>query len=485
LPSSTILFDGALPKAKQYERAVRNDRYNAQVNGLRANFPSEACPRPTSLGSTSYSFLAPALREALADSEYASLTFTVPGEADDWCAPYANKHPSTVIFSDDTDLLLYEFPRDVRIISFRDSELWPEPKFKGYYPARICQQLGLPSLGVYAYLLTNDPHKAELKLLEEAKCVDTASEAYNDFIKRYTVTSESINTFDIQWADASLQRLDVRVSEVVHQCLNSVPAPVAYLPFLVEDKHRSSAWNVGQDLRAVSYSLIAKDGIKVREHRRKAQRVTKQDVQMYESVELRATLQTYVESIRSWIEWTTERQVPQTLVWPLYAVSMLLPELKTPPFFTQLCRLLSADFDNTWNFIHLTGCLHAGLYSLRMLKQCAAVWLTLNKNDSSHLLLLVTQLQTDLQSLGSIAELFLVPGQARKHLRDHDLVYENLAEIYAAAKVEVPIEQKSAKRGKKQQREAERKERRKQEGGTKTSDNTFDVLSFMNAARKN
>jgi hypothetical protein len=267
--------------------------------------------------------------------------------------------------------------------------------------------------------------------------------------------------------------------------LNSVPAPVAYLPFLVEDKHRSSAWNVGQDLRAVSYSLIAKDGIKVREHRRKAQRVTKQDVQMYESVELRATLQTYVESIRSWIEWTTERQVPQTLVWPLYAVSMLLPELKTPPFFTQLCRLLSADFDNTWNFIHLTGCLHAGLYSLRMLKQCAAVWLTLNKNDSSHLLLLVTQLQTDLQSLGSIAELFLVPGQARKHLRDHDLVYENLAEIYAAAKVEVPIEQKSAKRGKKQQREAERKERRKQEGGTKTSDNTFDVLSFMNAARKN
>ena len=206
---------------------------------------------------------------------------------------------------------------------------------------------------------------------------------------------------------------------------------------------------------------------------------------MYDSGELQETVQTYMESIRAWIDWTTERQVPRTLVWPLYAVSMLLPELKTPPSFTQLLRILSADFDNTWNFIHLTACLHAGLYSLRMLSQCVGVWLTFNQDNSSGLLPLVTQLQIDLQSVGSISELFLVPGQARISLRDNDLLREILTEIYAAAKVEVPVEHKSAKKGKKQQREAERKDRRKQESVTKTNDNTFDVLAFMNAARKN
>lgn len=473
------MFDGALPKTKQCERIGRNDRYNNQVNGFRANYPSETCPRPTPLGSTSYSFLAPALREALDSSEYASLTCTVPGEADDWCASYANTYPSAVIFSDDTDLLLYGFPREMRIIYFKDTELWPEPKFKGYCPARICQDLELTSLGAYAYLLSKDIHQPERKLIEEAKCIGASSTGYSRFIERYT----AINAADLlntQRAKSSMQNLDVRVSEMVHQSMSLASAPVVYLPFLVEDKHRSSAWNIGQDLRTISYSLLTRTGFAVQEHRRKAQKVTAQEIRLFGTEELNTTIHTYAESIRAWLEWTNARRVPGEAVWPLYAVGMVLPEIKTAPSLVQMIRILNADFDNTWNFIHLTACLHAGLYSLRMLKQCIDVFLTLNEDGSTPLLPVAAQLQSNLQSMGTITELFVVPGQAKTWLGDQDVLRELLASIYASANVEVPTEQKSNKRLKKQQREAERKGKRRQEGG-----NVFNVLEFMNTARRN
>ncbi|KAF1974794.1 hypothetical protein BU23DRAFT_91019 [Bimuria novae-zelandiae CBS 107.79] len=481
---STILFDGALPKTKQHERVTRNDRYNQQVNGLRSNYPSEACPIPTSLGPASYAFLAPALRETLGDSEYASITSTVPGEADDWCAPYANKHPKSVIFSDDTDLLLYDFPGEVRIIFFRDTDLWPEPKLKGYYPPRICQDLGLSNLGTFAYCLSQDPFKSETALIEEAQSVNRASGSYHNFIERYTTGFTTANPFDTQWANPSLQNLDVRTSEFVFQSLDSTPKPTIYLPFLVEDKHRASAWNIGQDLRAVAYSFVAAEQSNVQEHRRKAQKVTMHEIELYPLHDLPATVRTYTESIRVWLEWSTKRKVPGELVWPLYAIGMVLPELNTPPSFAQLLRILSGDFDNSWNFIHLTACLHAGLYSLRVVKQCVDVWLSLNNDSSSPLLDHAKQLQLGLQQIGSISELFLVPGQGKRALGDAEVVRELLVEIYASAKVEVPLERKSNKKAKKQQREAERKGRRKQETATQTDSNVFDVLAFMNAARK-
>jgi hypothetical protein len=485
IPSTAILFDGALPETKEAERIARIARYNRQINGLRSTFPSTPCPIPSSLGSASYSFLAPALREALANSEYASITRNVPGEADDWCALQATEGSASIIFSDDTDLLLYDYPQEFRLLFYRDAELWPEPKFKGYSPSAICEGLGLSSLTSFAYCLTQDPHGPESKLIGEAKCVDTTSQAYLDFIKRYKVAPTATYTFPSDLTVSSLQNVDVRISEFIYQGLHSKVETIVYLPFLVEDQHRASAWVHGQDLRAVSYSIFTADRSRVQEHRRKAQKVSMQEIELYPPQELIAMTQTYARSISAWVEWTAERDVPHSLIWPLFAIGIVLPELNSPPPLALWLRVLNADFDNTWGFVHLTAGLHAALYSLRFLKQCIEVWLSLHTDESSSLLPIARQIRTDLQSMGPITDLFLVPGQARKPKGDHELLPDLIAEVYASANVEIPVERLPSKKAKKQQqREAERKERLKKESSTQVSSNSsFDVLGFMNAGR--
>jgi hypothetical protein len=485
IPSTAILFDGALPETKEAERIARIARYNRQVNGLRSTFPSTLCPVPSYLGSASYSFLAPALREALANSEYASITRNVPGEADDWCALQATGEPASIVFSDDTDLLLYDYPQEFRLLFYKDAELWPEPKFKGYSPSAICEELGLSGLTSFAYCLIQDPHGPESKLIGAAKCVDTTSQGYMDFTKRYKVAPTATDTFPTNLTVSSLQNLDVRISEFIYQGLHAKVEIVVYLPFLVEDQHRASAWVHGQDLRAVSYSIFTTDRSSVREHRRKAQTVSMQQIELYPPQELLAMMQTYARNISAWVEWTAERDVPHSLKWPLFAIGVVLPELKSPPPLALWLRVLAADFDNTWDFVHLTSGLHAALYSLRFLKQCIEVWLSLHTDESFSLLPIARQIQTDLQSMGPITELFLVPGQARKPQDDHELLRDLVAEVYASANVEIPIQRLPTKKAKKQQqREAERKERLKKESSTQVSSNSsFDVLGFMNAGR--
>ncbi|KAL1609926.1 hypothetical protein SLS60_001591 [Paraconiothyrium brasiliense] len=273
------------------------------------------------------------------------------------------------------------------------------------------------------------------------------------------------------------------VSEFVCQGMNSRLVPIIYLPFLVEDQHRASAWTHGQDLRCIAYTLFATGFSKVQEYKRKAQKVTIQDVELYPPQERLAILETYTRNISAWLEWTIERDVPQNLLWPLFAIGIVLPGLKTPPGIDLWLHILSAHFDNTWDLIHLTACLHAALYSLRLLKQCVEVWLSLHESGSLPLLLLAKQLHTDLRSMGPITELFLVPGQARKLQGEQELLRELIAEVYTSANVEVPAERKSNKKAKKQQREAERKERRKEETGPPVGPNSFDVLEFMNIRR--
>ncbi|KAJ4305351.1 hypothetical protein N0V90_000882 [Kalmusia sp. IMI 367209] len=452
---------------------------NQQVNSFRSNHASAACPIPTHLGSVSHSFLAPALKEALNSSEYASNTHIVPGEADDWCAPYANENPRSIIFSSDTDLLLYDYPQEVRIIYLKDVDLHPEPKFRGYSPPALCQSLGLSSLVPLAYCLMQDPWMTDSLLLEKAKAIDDESKLYRDFRKRYITTATILSKAGTHWTDPSLQRLDVRISELAHQSLKTTFTPIIYLPFLVEDQYRTSAWNVGADLRTIAYSLLTSDRCKAQEYRRKAQKITIHDICLYSPQELYATIQAHSNSTNAWLHWAAEEQVPPDLVWPLFAIGLVLPKLKSPPRVALVLRMIDADFDNTWDFIHLNACLQAALYSLRCLKQCVDVWLSIRSESSPQLLPYAHKLHDALQSMGSIAELFTVPGQARRSFGDLDSLQELIVRVYASVNVEIPVEQPSTRKTKKQQKDAHRKERLKREASTKMSSNAFKVLGNM------
>ena len=448
---------------------------NQRVRQFRINYPA-ACPIPKSLGSVLHSLLAPGLREALSASEYASVTRIVPGEADDYCALYANETPCSVIFSNDTDLILYDYPAEGRVIFFRDVELWPEPKFKGYSTTKIQEALHLTSLIPFAYCITQDRWKSFSDSVKDARAIDTTSGQYEEFSKRYTGTAAELPVSKEPRVALSLQALDVRVSEFAHQALALTPVPKVYLPLLVEDPNQASAWSIGEDIRLLAYSLLAPDQMVVHEYKRKAQAIAMQEINIHSHKERCLSATTLSRNIGAWLQKMTDGQVPLDFLWPLIAVSFVLPKLTMPPKVTSLIRVLSGDFDNTWDFVHLTAGVQAALYSLRFLKQCAALWLSMNQK-AEELHESVESLQRSLQNMPTIADLFIVPGQAKRKDVDSTMLQVFLKEIYTSVGVEVLDEQISNKKLKKQRREAERKTKKKQVTSTQRTDNLFELLN--------
>ncbi|KAF1959751.1 hypothetical protein CC80DRAFT_590938 [Byssothecium circinans] len=487
-----ILFDGALPAAKIDERLARLNHSNSRVRLFRTQYPSASCPIPSSLGTVSYPLLAPALREALSDSEFASATRLVPGEADDWCMPYTYDATHSVIFSSDSDLLLYEYDAECRIMLFDNVQLWPEPKFKGYSPVKIRQSLGLSSLLPLAYCLTLDKHMTFNALVESANGVNVESSDYLDFSWRYEGPEEWEADPRSQLSVVP-QHLDNRLSEFISQITGEITTPVVYLPLLVEDPHAASAWSMGHDIRLLAYSLFTemdapprsflrphkkKHRHTVEEYRRKAEAVSVHQVKLYNPSEMPIAAAEMANNISNWIQWMTARQAPQDLVWPLVAANLILLELPKAPTISSFIRVLTGRFDNSWDFVHLTARLHAALYSLRMLKQCVDMWIYQYQNSSAEPRQHMDTLNRHLVDMPTISDLFLIPGQARKTHVDEKLLKELLEDIYASAKIEVPSENISNRKLKKKQN-AEKKERRtiemKAEAGR--SFNVFDLLN--------
>lgn len=255
----------------------RTEQNNKRVQQLRASYPTTACPIPTYLGSTSHAFLAPSLREALASSTFASRTQVVPGEADDSCALYAQQEPRSIIFSSDTDLLLYDYSPETLIVFFQDAE-WTAG-IKAYSPSQIKQKLQVKSLLSFAYGVNQRSSEVLADLVRDAEGVDVCSPSYLDFSRRYLTSATSPAYLDKHDSLApSLQCLDVRVSEFVHQALQVIASPQVYLPLLMEDPNQASAWNMAQDCRTLAYSMLAPSVPKVQEYRRRAQGFLPQEI---------------------------------------------------------------------------------------------------------------------------------------------------------------------------------------------------------------
>ncbi|KAF2644880.1 hypothetical protein P280DRAFT_466145 [Massarina eburnea CBS 473.64] len=493
---AAILFDGSLPATKVDERLSRLNHSNSRVRLLRIQYPNAACPIPTPLRSISYPFLAPSLREALADSEYASATHMVPGEADDWCAPYADDAPRPVIFSSDSDLLLYDYSAECRIVMFDNVELWPEPQFNGFSPVQTARSFGLTSLIPFAYCLSLDKHLTFSALLEGAKDVDPDSSDYREFSSRYERTETSDAYFEhFRSHPTTPQYLDVRISEFFDQVNGNITKPVVYLPLLVEDPNAASAWNMGNDIRLLAYSLFTKMPTSsfsffspnekhrptVEEYRRKAQGVPTHQVQLYKPDELVPAARDMADNISTWMQWMMDRQVPRDLIWPLIAANLVLLDLPKAPKISFLISVLTADFNNSWDFVHLTARLHATLYSLRILQQCVCMWLAEHQYSSAEPRQHMDTLYRILADMPGIAELILVPGQDKKSGVDLVLLRDLLEEIYTAAEMEIPSEKVSKNKAKKVLREAERKERQKREKEAE-GERSFNVFDLLNRA---
>jgi hypothetical protein len=457
--SATVLFDGALPEEKEPERLMRTEQNNKRIKQLRASYDTTVCPVPTYLSSTSYAFLAPSLREALAASPYASRTRIVPGEADDSCALYAKNLPKSIIFTSDTDLLLFDYHAETLVVLFQDAA--SPTGLKAHAPHQIAEKLRLKRLVPLAYAIQQRSSEGMEDLVRDARNLDSDSPLYMEFSRRYTadvITPMYLERHpDLQ---LSLQELDVRVSEVVHEAMLGSNGLPVYLPLLVEDPNQASAWNMGQDLRTLAYSLVAPTSSKVREYRRKAQGISPQDISPFSATDMDAPAKEWEERVGAVLKWGEAKNISRPLLWSLLALSLVVGELNTPPSLALISRVLNGDFDNTWGFVQLAARMQAALYSLRMLKQVTAIWLKVNQQDQSNLHQILSNLQTSMSDFPAISNLFIVPGQEKRLLADHEQLKELIEEIFSSVGIEVASEPISNKKKKKQAKEADRKRRK-------------------------
>ena len=429
---------------------------------------------PTYLGSILHAFLAPSLREALLDTPYAPRTRIEPGEADDWCALHAKDHTRSIIFTSDTDLLLYSYPAETLVVFFQDADV--ASGVKSYCPEQMRQRLQLNSLAQFAFAMVREPSHTSDDLIRDAQNLSLESDAYLEFSERYAGRTTVPSHFSKDSGlPIPLQNLDVRISEFVHQALDGAPVALVYLPLLVEDPNQSSAWSSGQDYRKLAYSFLAPKASTIHEYRRKAQGIS---VQKWDSRSIDVSAPDMLAHISGVSRWATDKNVGPRLMWPLFALSIVLLDSKTTPSVSVALHVLNGDFDNSWEFVHLTARLQAVLYSLRMLKQVMTVYWEMHKSDKPNRENSVFQMAEQLESLPSITEVFTVPGQSKKLLAPHETLKSMVEEIYTASGVELPMEHVSSKKKKKQSREAERK-KKKQEQRQQSKSQASNIFAML------
>lgn len=306
----SILFDGALPASKKDVRIDRLQSYIARLKAFKKTSSSGL-----SSSSSSYSmmtttmttggsarkslppppFLVFAVVEELVRSKYANVTFVVPGEADPFCVVAAAEAAAAqgmvsgvqeaaspiTIFSDDSDLIVFEAGAQTRIVPFRDLTVTEMGETKTilqgyeYRPAEILkrEKCHLSSLIKPAFFMSLDLfcNLGQALQLTAAAAADSSGggllddrEDYQAFAQQFHTSKEVQELAEIR-SNAilknSLASRDSRVSELVHQvqlqARGEMTGPMrVYLPFISDDPARSTAWNVGKETRVLAYSIV-------------------------------------------------------------------------------------------------------------------------------------------------------------------------------------------------------------------------------------
>ena len=301
---AAIYFDGFLPPAKlpvRYKRVIqagkRLENYHAsydtgvppsQSNDLDSSeTPLFVQRNPAISGHLNVpdpSFLVPAIIEALAASDaYGSLTRVAPGEADSYCAYHVQKYGG-VILTSDSDLLLYDLGRDGSVVWLEDIEL-QEQVARGpcifalkYTPNSIEQQMRLHPIGglvQFGYLASLEPSASTGELLSVFRSLRRATDEFKSdldtFVGGYLqppfLLEQMVHMPRV--ASSKLCHLDTRVSELVVQCnfdhpevlesldsLKSTHLVRIFLPVLLDDPARASAWESSAMIRELAYCML-------------------------------------------------------------------------------------------------------------------------------------------------------------------------------------------------------------------------------------
>ena len=332
------------------------------------------------------SFLVPAILDALRSSpRYRDLVVPVAGEADAYCALYLSKHGGTVITSD-SDLLVHDVGNG-RARFFRNIELDGDENIAGltFCPRKISERLGLSetSLCRLAYELEGDSY-AQLPLLMR-RCLEDIKDMddYRTFCHEYLHHEVPLPTsFESQLIPTD--SLDPRLSELILQFGEQdndedFLEKKFFLPILVEDLERGTAWEQSTPVRQLAYTiarwLIPGASSSVQEYRRVntiEQRGREIPLMSIDEAKYFASM-----VIDFGYRLRKETNDDPGLFWKMLCLALDINECSEQDRKCYVLHILQNPADSaprkpgkvSWDIIHFTAQLQAGYYSFRILNQ--------------------------------------------------------------------------------------------------------------------
>lgn len=394
-----IFFDGALPESKKDVRIGRLQSYSDRLVVYKQSLGNAP---PTLSGQTRKSLSPPPflvfaiVEELLRHPDFCDVTYLVQGEADPYCvaAAQAFRGDSPVtILSDDADLLVYQLGKHTGVVAFRDlyishtasTIVWTAER---YSPSEVVKRSPIPIKDMIkpAYFMEKDPYLSFENACRMLKSKDPCKEPdFAAFEKTFQTTEEVTQWDKIKSApteEKSSNVLDSRISECIHRLESSARGEESgglrmYLPFILDDPSKKTAWSVGGGLRTLAYSALLQLGgmdLGVQEYRRSGIRIVSTPVEPLSEdgiVDQAKQLTAHIQQVLAWAVETY--QLPQDDAWRCIVLQHVLSNLQADgyllPSLEDLLSVLSQDEEPKWHLIHLSGQYQAAFYSFRMIKQ--------------------------------------------------------------------------------------------------------------------
>ena len=388
-------------------------------------------------------FLVPAVLDVLSSSsQYAEVAEMVPGEADWYCAAAARKSGGMVL-TGDSDLLVHDLGPNGGVILFDQLELRLCDKSPSSCvltasvadSTETAKVLGVESIQRLAFELKQD---SSITLLEAVRRSYSElgnanrKSLYRAFSREYGEEETISPCLD----RISLTPLvDPRLSELVVQFnLTDKETLHMYLPFLIEDPSRASAWSVSQNLRWCAYSIIAisknePEKPNILEYSRRDARIVPNSVLISGPSGIDRSTRTLVDRLDA-----IESRFPglsSRLVWRVSAMievySWYIDNGRSLPSRKASIKSFCGSEESviSWQDVHLSAQIEAALYSFRLLVQALKVHSACKSRTE-----LENAIDLDLRHTTLPAIQYLIPSrQTSAHFANLDLKLDTLFEF--------------------------------------------------------
>lgn len=406
--SMNIYFDGFLPPGKAVVRVSRLENQIWRLSAYQSLHPQgfhedgqppkphtadiawvldSASTEPAIQDPPAAPFLVAAVLETIKTSAYARITEVVPGEADAYCAAAARRSGGAIL-SNDSDLLIYDLGLEGTIGSLADltfticdKRKCPATRTNVIQPQKLAQTLKLESLKDIAFVLIKNPGISFKKALPQARRPKMEGIQFEETLSEYMIEpavyeAEMFRPETLHRVRTQAPFLDPRISEFVLQANNQSVS--MYLPIMLEDPERTSAFAASFPQRVFAYSCCTSFNYKVTdremyEYCRKGRKVVQTPITLLSKDELH----NHAQKLRARLQLfrTTFSAFPVSVMYRSYAIAEVyhwyLDTDRTPPSRDILAAALTGKVDGqtTWDIIHLFAQIEAGLYSLRMIQQ--------------------------------------------------------------------------------------------------------------------